>query len=41
VGNIMITPKQIATRFDLTFRIDKNINILLKQRIKKIIHFPR
>lgn len=41
VGNIMITPKQIATWFDLTFHTDKNIDILLKQRIKEIIHFHR
>lgn len=30
VGNIMITPKQIVTWFNLTFHIDKNTNILLK-----------
>lgn len=41
VGNIMITPKQIAMWFKLTFHIDKNTNILLKTTDKRNYSFPR
>lgn len=41
VGNIMITPKQIAMWFNLTFHIDKNTNILLKTKDKGNHSFSR
>lgn len=41
VGNIMITPKQIAMWFNLTFPIDKNMNILLKTMGKRNYSFSR